>query len=109
MEGFWNFCKTIGLHPLVGFGMAAVDWMLFGGEMASAGVSWGISVPIAIALTIPCILIQRYSFKDEWGTAIGKGLLIGVLTAIPTAIPSIVALIGGSLGMVKGLLDEQNS
>ena len=99
MSKFQQFCKTMGLHPLVGFGMLLVDWMLFAAEGSTLGAGWIVSLGIAIALTIPCILIQRYGFKDEWGLAIGKGLLIGCLTAIPTPLPSFVPLIGGGLGL----------
>ncbi len=93
--------RSLGLHPLVAFGMFACDWMLFGGEAGSAGIGLAITIPIALALMVPCILIQRYSFKDGWGTAIGKGLLVGVLTAIPMPIGSPVTLAGGVFGLLR--------
>lgn len=93
--------RSLGLHPLVAFGMFACDWMLFGGEVGSLGVGLTVTIPIALALTIPCVLLQRYSFKDSWGAAIGKGLLVGVLTAIPLPIGSAFTLIGGVLGLFK--------
>jgi hypothetical protein len=99
-----SFMQEYGLHPLVGFGMFAVDWMLFAGEVGTLGASWPVSIPVAIVLTIACTLIQRYAFKDDWGTAAGKSLIIGLLTAIPTPIPSIVPLSGGLLGTVRVLL-----
>ena len=67
-----------------------------------------ISIAVAIALTIPCVLIQRFGFKDEWGLAIGKGLLIGCITAVPTALPSVIPLIGGGLGTVALLGNNHN-
>ncbi len=108
MNALRTFCQTYGLHPLVGFGMFAIDWMLFGEEAATLGVGWAISIPVALVLTIGCTLIQKYEYKDEWGAAIGKSLLIGLLTAIPTAIPSIVALGGGVIGTIKMLLPKQD-
>ncbi len=93
--------QALGLHPLVAFGMFACDWMLFGGEAGSAGVGLAITIPIALALTIPSILVQRYSFKDGWGAAIGKGLLVGVLTAIPMPIGSPITFAGGVLGLLR--------
>ena len=99
MRKFQQFCQSIGIHQLVGIVMFAIYWMLFAAEGSTLGAGWIVSVGIAIALTIPCILIQRYGFKDEWGLAIGKGLLIGCLTAIPTPLPSFVPLIGGGLGL----------
>jgi len=109
VEKLNSFCKTTGLHPLVGFGMLAVDWMLFGAEAATLEVSWPISIAIAAALTIPCTLIQKYSFGDSWGASIGKSLLVGVVTAVPTALPSVVPLAGGVAGTIKMLTDGKTN
>lgn len=103
MDAFRKLSKSFGLHPLVGFGMFAVDMMLFGAEAATFELSWPISVAVGAALTIPSILIQRHSFKDSWGASIGKGMLIGVLTAIPTPLPALVPLLGGTLGTIQML------
>ena len=100
-----QFC---GLHPLVGFGMFAVDWMLFGEEAVTLSAGWAISVPIALVLAVASIFIQKYAFKDEWGGAIGKSLVVGLLTAIPTAIPSIVMFGRGAIGTVKMLLPKRD-
>ena len=101
MDLLKKFPQYFGLHPLVGFGMFAVDLMLFPVEVGTFEIGWAISIPVALALTIPSILIQRYSFHDNWGTAIGKGMLVGVLTAIPTPLPSVVPFLGGVLGVAK--------
>jgi hypothetical protein len=108
MSKFLQVCKIMGLHPLVGFGMFAVDWMLFTAEAGTLGASWVISIGVAVVLTIPSVLIQKYGFKEEWGLAIGKGLMIGCMTAIPTALPSIVPFVGGALGTVV-LLSNSSS
>jgi len=105
MSGMMRLSQTVGLHPLVGFGMFAVDLMLFGEETLTAGIGWPVAVAVAVALTIPCILIQHYAYKDDWGAAVGKGLLVGVLTAIPTPLPAVVPFLGGALGLV-GMLGE---
>jgi hypothetical protein len=80
--------------------MFAADWMLFGGEAGTAGVALAVTMPIALALMVPSVLIQRYSYGDPWGGAIGKGLLVGVLTAIPMPIGSAFTLIGGVIGLL---------
>mgnify|MGYP006945461938 CR=1 FL=1 len=105
----------VGLHPFVGFGMAGVDFMLYGPEAASLGITWPISIAIATFLTIACVLVQKYGMREQWGLAIGKGTLVGILTAIPTPLPSIVTLIGGVVGTValvsenrKASVDEKN-
>ncbi len=96
-----RLAHAVGLHPLVAFGMFACDWMLFGGEAGSGGIGLAITVPVALALTIPCVLIQRYSFGDRWGAALGKGLLVGVLTAIPMPLGSPATLAGGVIGLLR--------
>ena len=103
MDALKKLSRSLGLHPLVGFGMFAVDMMLFGAEAVTFELSWPISVAVGAALTIPSILIQRHSFKDSWGASIGKGMLIGVLTAIPTPLPALVPLLGGTLGTIQML------
>lgn len=95
-----RLAQSLGLHPLVAFGMFAADWMLFGGEAGSGGIGLVVTIPVALALAIPSVLIQRYSFGDHWGAAIGKGLLVGVLTAIPMPIGSPVTLAGGVIGLL---------
>ncbi|PKO09561.1 MAG: hypothetical protein CVU40_09675 [Chloroflexi bacterium HGW-Chloroflexi-2] len=108
MSKFQQFCQMMGLHPLAGFGMFSVDWMLFTAEGGTVGASWIVSIGVSIALTIPIVLLQKYGFKEEWGLAIGKGILIGCLTAIPTALPSLVPLVGGTLGAVSLLRNGDN-
>ena len=103
MDALKKISKSFGLHPLVGFGMFAIDMMLFGAETLTFELTWPISVGVGLALTIPSILIQRHSFKDEWGAAIGKGLIVGVLTGIPTPLPALVPLLGGALGTMQML------
>ncbi len=103
MDALKKISRSFGLHPLVGFGMFAVDMMLFGAETLTFELTWPISVAVGAALTIPSILIQRHSFQDSWGAAIGKGLLVGVLTAIPTPLPALIPLLGGTLGTIQML------
>jgi len=103
MDALKKLSQSLGLHPLVGFGMFAVDMMLFGAETLTFELTWPISVAVGAALTIPSILIQRHSFKDSMGASIGKGMLVGVLTAIPTPLPALVPLLGGTLGTIQML------
>lgn len=109
MNKFIQFCQMVGLHPLVGFGMFAVDGMLFGGESLSMGATWPISIAVAAVLTIGCVLIQKYQMHEQWGLAIGKGLMVGLITAIPTSLPSIITVTGGVLGTVALVADGKRS
>ncbi len=104
------FIQRFGLHPLTALGMICVDMMLFGGDLTVVG--WVISVPVAILLTIPCILLQKYAYGDTWQVAVGKGMILGVLTAIPTPLPAVVTGAGGilgAIGAVKGLIGNNKS
>jgi hypothetical protein len=104
-----HILHSLGLHPLTAFGMIAVDLMLFAAEGGTLGTSWLISVAVGVALSIPCILIQRHGYKDTWGLAVGKGIMVGVLTAIPTPLPSIISLAGGVIGTTSMLLGSGKS
>lgn len=68
--------------------MFAVDWMLFGEEVATAGVGWVVSLPVAVVLGLAAMLIQRRLYKDDIASAFAKGLIVGLLTAIPTPLAS---------------------
>jgi hypothetical protein len=72
-------------------------------------ISWPISIPIGIATTIICVLIQKNAMREQWGLAVGKGLFVGLLTAIPTPLPSFITAIGGVLGTVTLLSDGRRS
>jgi hypothetical protein len=98
-----NVLRQLGLHPLVAFAMVVVDIMLTATDLVTAAT---VSIIVALILTIPCILLQRYAYKDEWGVAIGKGMIVGILTAIPTPLPAIVTGTGGVLGTI-GLLTNR--
>ncbi len=92
--------QKFGLHPLVAFCFISVDWMLFPEDSALGPVGWAISCAVAAVLTVPCILLQRYAYRDTWQVAIAKGIIIGILTAIPTPLPSIITATSGVLGTI---------
>jgi hypothetical protein len=96
--------RQLGLHPLVAFAMVVVDVMLIAADLATAAT---VSVLVALVLTVPCVLLQRYAYKDEWGVAIGKGMVVGLLTAIPTPLPAIVTGVGGVAGTIGMLTDNK--
>jgi hypothetical protein len=108
MEKIAHFGRVYGLHPLVAVVMIAVDVMLFGPEAVTGGLSTPLSVIVAGALMVPCTLMQRYGYKDDWGQAIGKSMIVCILTAIPTALPAILTGGAGLLGGV-GLLTHATS
>ena len=106
-EELIKVCQAMGLHPLVGFGMVAIDLILFVSAVITLGATTLIAIPVALLLAIPCTLVQKYWFNDNLEAAIVKGGAVGLLTAIPTPLPSIVTLVGGLLGSGKLLIERQ--
>jgi hypothetical protein len=100
------FARAVGLHPLTALGLLLVDWMLFGEEVATAGVGWLISLPVGIMLGMIAYLIQRHSYKDEIAPAAAKGLLVGLLTAIPAPLSSFGILPLAAFGAIRFLSRE---
>ncbi|HEY6186469.1 MAG TPA: hypothetical protein VIW80_02235 [Pyrinomonadaceae bacterium] len=98
---FGQMTQMFGLHPITTFATIAVDTMLFGEEAATLGVGWLISVPVAFFLGVGVAFCQRYMFRDEWGAAFGKAVIVALLTAIPTSIPTMLLLPSGALGIIK--------
>lgn len=95
------FCQTFGLHPVVAIGLLAVDWVLFGEEVATGGVGWVLSLPIGVLLGLIATSIQRNSYRDEKGAAMAKGFVVGLLTAIPAPLSSLGLLPLAAFGAVK--------
>jgi hypothetical protein len=103
MEKLRAFSQTFGLHPLTALGLLAIDWMLFGEEVATAGVGWVISLPVGAVLAIVVFLIQKHSYRDATLPALSKGLLVGLLTAIPAPLSSFGLLPMAAFGALKAL------
>ena len=105
-----GFCNILGLHPIVGFGMFAIDQLIFGMNMISMGFLIPVSIIIGILMTFAAILIQKSGTPDGWGMAIGKGIMVGIITAIPTSISSICLIPSAVLGTIGMLMNNrQNS
>ena len=107
MEKLKSFCQTLGLHPLTAMGMFVVDWMLFGEEVATAGIGWVISLPVGVVLGLAAILIQKHAYKDDTIPALAKGLLVGLITAIPTPLASFGMLPLTAFGAIKYLFSKR--
>jgi hypothetical protein len=103
MDKLKGFCQTFGLHPLTALGLFAVDWLLFGEEVATAGFGWVVSLPVGFVLGIVAFLIQKYAYKDTSPVALGKALLVGLLTAIPAPLSSLGILPLAAFGAINSL------
>ena len=107
MEKLKAFCQTFGLHPLTAMGLFVVDWMLFGEEVATAGIGWVISLPVGMMLGFAAILIQKHAYRDETMPAVAKGLLVGLLTAIPTPLASFGFLPLAAFGAIRSFYSKR--
>jgi hypothetical protein len=107
MDRLNHLCQAFGLHPLTVIGLLFVDWMLFGAEVATAGIGWVISLPVGIALGLAAILIQKHAYKDDTTAALSKGLLVGLITAIPTPLASLGMLPLAAFGAIKSLSSKR--
>ena len=107
MEKLKSFCQTFGLHPLTAMSLFVVDWMLFGEEIATAGIGWVISLPVGTALGLATILIQKYAYRDATMPAVAKGLLVGLITAIPTPLASLGMLPLTAFGAIKSFFSKR--
>ena len=108
-NGTYSLFQTMGLHPVAAFAAVAVDWMLFGGSLATMGIGWAVSIPVGLALGAGVALVQQSErgFNDDWAPAVGKGILVGLLTAIPTALPSVAVAGAGMAGAARMFLDRK--
>ncbi|MCX5908962.1 MAG: HDIG domain-containing protein [Deltaproteobacteria bacterium] len=60
-----KLARIFGLHPLVGFGMFAIDWMLFAGEGATLGASLLVVLVLSILFVFASENIRKFSPKDS--------------------------------------------
>ncbi len=96
-----SLLTKLGIHPVLAVIILMTDLALSGGEVASAGVSLWISVPVSILLGFFSILWQWIGSKDPFKWAFLKGAAIAVLTAIPTPLASILPVLGAVLPLLN--------
>jgi hypothetical protein len=98
-----GFGQMFGLDPRIAFLTVVVDTMLFGSEIATAGLSTVLSVPVGIGMGLITYKVQRHWYGDDRESAIIKGLVVGLLTAIPTSLPGLLTIPSGILGLAHML------
>ena len=94
--------KQTLLHPYSGAAILGLDWLLFSGNVLTAGASTVLtSVGGFFGAGIVVTLIQRRAGGDGWLRSLGKGLLAGVVVGVP--FPIIGTFVGGVVLAVSGL------
>lgn len=99
-----TFDQMFGIEPRIAFLAFVVDLMLFGTEIATAGITLPVLIPLAIVAGVVLGFIaykaQIKWYGDDHDSAMIKAGIIGLLTAIPVGIPAIVWVPSGLLGLL---------
>ncbi len=95
-----GFAQIFGLDPRIAALTLVVDFMLFGGEIVTAGLIWPFSAAAGLVLGFIAYKAQRRWYGDDRESALIKGLILGLLTAIPGPIPAFLYIPSGIVGLV---------
>lgn len=95
-----GFTQLFGLDIRVAILAVLVDFLAFGGSIATLGALYVVELGAGIALIFITYKIQRAWYGDDHDSALIKGLVIGLITAIPAPITWIVAGPGGVIGLI---------
>ena len=98
-----SFGQLWGLHPGIALLTLVVDTMLFGGEVASLGTSFVISLAAACVLGFITYRAQMRWYGDDSESAAIKAAIVAFLTAIPTPLPAFLYVPAGAVGLVHTL------
>ncbi len=96
------------LHPASGLVILGLDWILFGGTVATGGLGFIFMCMIGFLLGGGVItLVQKHLSSDDFDKALGKGVVGGLLIGVPTPIVGSIAGVGvvavsGLTRLVKG-------
>ena len=96
-----GFVQSFGLHPAASLLTLAIDSMLFGEEVITAGLGVILSLPVGAAVGFLTFMLQQKWFHDDKDSAAIKGGIVALLTAIPTVLPSAFYLGAGVLGLFR--------
>jgi hypothetical protein len=96
-----GFTQMFGLHPGMAFLTIVVDSMVFGGDIASAGLLLPVALGAAVVLGVITYLAQRKWYADENDSALIKALIVGLLTIIPTPLPYMLFVPAGLVGFFR--------
>ena len=93
--------KFFLFHPYSGALIIAMDWVFFGMEAGTLGLSIPVMSLLAFATTLGVFTIQIKLSKDNWAIALAKGVLVGFVAGIPTPIAG--TFIGALILALSGL------
>lgn len=96
-----GFAQMFGLHPGMAFLTFIVDSMLFGGEGATLGASFPVSLAVSVVIGVIVYRAQRAWYGDDEESARLKAGIVALLTAIPTPLPAMLYIPAGIVGLFR--------
>ncbi len=96
-----GFAQTFGLHPAMAFLTVIADTMIFGGDIASAGLLLPVAAVGAVILGIITFMAQKAWYHDGSESALIKALVVALLTAIPSPLPYFLFVPAGLVGLFR--------
>jgi hypothetical protein len=97
-----GFAQTFGLHPAMAFLTVVADTMIFGGDIASAGLLLPVAAVGAAVLGGITFMAQKAWYHDGSESAFIKALIVALLTAIPSPLPYFLFVPAGLVGLFRG-------
>jgi hypothetical protein len=97
-----GFAQTVGLLPTMASLTVVADTMIFGGDIATAGLLLPVAIGAGVVLGVITFLAQRKYYGDDNEAALIKGLVVAVLTAIPSPLPYFLFVPEGLVGLFRG-------
>lgn len=95
-----SFGQRLGINPILAVLFFLVDWLLFSGEIFTAGVGLLVSIPVAIVMGGIGFFVQRNKSGDSRTSAFVKSALLSVATAIPGPMGVLLPVIQGILSLI---------
>ena len=76
--------EILNLHPVIVWGMVAIDILLFAAELFTFGLSFFLTIIISFLFGIFTIYVQMMACGDEFSIALGKGIISAIIILAPT-------------------------
>ena len=76
--------EILQLHPVIVWGMVAIDILLFAAELFTFGLSFFLTIIISFLFGIFTIYVQMMACGDEFPIALGKGIISAIIILAPT-------------------------
>jgi hypothetical protein len=96
-----GFAQTMGLHPAIALFTLCTDFMIFGGEVITAGMSLPLSLLVSSAVGYVTYKGQQAWFGDSEESAKTKAIMLATLTFIPSPLPAFLYTPLGFLGLFR--------